>query len=29
MGGIGLYNERGELKSVKGGVNVVPLMIKR
>ena len=29
MGGIGLYNERGELKSVKGGVNVVPLVIKR
>ncbi len=28
-GGIGLYNERGESKSVKGGVNVVPLMIKR
>ncbi len=28
-GGIGLYNERGELRTVKGGVSVVPLVIKR
>jgi len=28
-GGIGLYNERGEARTVKGGVSVVPLVIKR
>ena len=28
-GGVGLYNERGERASLKGGVNVVPLMIKK
>src|SRR5579885_884414 len=29
MGGIGLYNERGERMSLKGTVNVVPLVIKK
>jgi len=29
MGGIGLYNERGEHMSLKGTVNVVPLVIRR
>ncbi len=29
MGGVGLYNERGERMSLKGGVNVVPLAIRR
>ena len=29
MGGVGLYNERGERSSLKGTVNVVPLVIKR
>ncbi len=29
MGGVGLYNERGERMSMKGGLNVVPLAIRR
>jgi hypothetical protein len=28
-GGVGLYNERGERMSLKGGLNVVPLMIRK
>lgn len=28
-GGVGLYNERGEQASLKGGVSVVPLVIKQ
>jgi hypothetical protein len=28
-GGVGLYNERGEQMSLRGSVNVVPLVIKR
>src|SRR5262249_33127979 len=28
-GGVGLYNERGERMSLKGGLNVVPLVIRR
>ena len=29
MGGVGLYNERGERMSLKGGLNVVPLAIRK
>ncbi|MBZ5603966.1 MAG: hypothetical protein LAO79_16830 [Acidobacteriia bacterium] len=29
IGGVGLYNERGERMSLKGGVNVVPLAIRK
>jgi hypothetical protein len=29
MGGVGLYNERGERMSLKGGVNVIPLTVRK
>jgi hypothetical protein len=28
-GGVGMYSERGEVASLKGGVRVVPLVVKR
>jgi hypothetical protein len=28
-GGVGLYSESGESLSMKGGLNVVPLVVKR
>jgi hypothetical protein len=28
-GGVGLYNERGEIASLKGGVSVVPLSVRK